>query len=58
MDIKRVGWTFRQVLQQHNARSEKMKANQNTHGLMLMVKIGAMVGIVGLQILAVKKIFK
>lgn len=57
MDIKRVGWTFRHVLEQHNSRSEKMRENQNSHGLVLFIKIIVMVGIVSLQIFAVKKIF-
>lgn len=57
MDIKRVGWTFKGVLEQHNKRKEKIRVQSNGYGYMLCAKIAVMVGIVALQIVVVKKIF-
>ena len=57
MDIKRVGWTFKGVLEQHNARKEKIRVQQNGYGYMLFAKVAVMVAIVAVQIIAVKKIF-
>ena len=58
MEIKQVGWTFRNVLEQHNKRKEKIREQQNSQGWLVMVKVLVMAGIVGLQVLAVKTIFK
>lgn len=57
MDIKRVGWTFKGVLEHHNARRERTLAQQNHYGWILCAKVAAMIAIVGLQVVAVKRIF-
>lgn len=58
MDIKKVGWSFRQVLQQHNKRKQTITDQQNSYGYLLALKTAVMIAIVALQILVIKKIFK
>lgn len=58
MDIKRVGWTFKQVLEQHNSRKETIRAQQSSYGYLLALKTVVMAVVVGVQILIIKKLFK
>ena len=57
MDIKRVGWTFKGVLEQHNERKQKILSQENFFGGLMFMKLLVMCGIIALQIWAVKKIF-
>lgn len=57
VEIKKVGWTFKGVLEQHNSRKEKIMDQENYFGFLMFLKVIAMVVILGLQIFAVKKIY-
>lgn len=58
MDIKRVGFTFKQVLEQHNNRKEVISQQQKNYLYLLLLKILVMVIIVTVQVIVVKKIYK
>lgn len=58
MDIKRVGWTFKQVLEQHNSRKQTIIDQNKGYWILLTIKIIVMIVVVGIQVVVVKKLFK
>jgi hypothetical protein len=57
-DARQVSYRFGQILAQHNERKAFIAVQERYYGYLLVLKTLVMAGVIGVQVLVIKKIFK
>lgn len=58
VDIKKLSWEYKEVLTQHNQRHNKLAANEESNYWLYLIKFTAMLLIMVIQIMIVRKIYQ